>query len=75
MDDYQTIMTACDSLPENSNILFDNKTYLISHTPIIEKSFQQNKMKKKNYFYISWLQHFYQCSKCGYWQYHSGSKS
>lgn len=39
MDDYQTIIAACDSLPENSNIVFDNKTYLISHTPIIEKSF------------------------------------
>ncbi len=40
MDDYQTIKAACDSLPENSKIVFDNKTYVISHTPIIEKSFE-----------------------------------
>jgi hypothetical protein len=38
MDDYQTIMAACNSLPENSNLVFDNKTYIIGHTPIIHKS-------------------------------------
>jgi hypothetical protein len=39
MDDYQTIMAACDSLPENSTIVFDPKMYVISHTPIILKTF------------------------------------
>jgi len=38
MDDYQTIKAVCDSVPENSNIFFGNKTYTLSHTPIIEKS-------------------------------------
>ena len=40
MDDYQTIIAACDSLPENSKIQFASKTYLLSHTPIIQKSFK-----------------------------------
>ncbi len=40
MDDYQTIMAACDSLPANSKVIFAAKTYTISHTPIIEKSLQ-----------------------------------
>ncbi len=39
MDDYETIVAACDSLPENSDIGFDSKTYILSHTPIIQKSF------------------------------------
>ena len=38
MDDYQTIVAAQDSLPENSKIMFSAKTYVFSHTPIIQKS-------------------------------------
>ena len=39
MDDYQTIMTALDSIPENSKIMFSDKTYVLSHTVIVEKTF------------------------------------
>lgn len=39
MDDYQTLMAACDSLPEYSTIVFGPKTYIFSHTPIILKTF------------------------------------
>ncbi len=39
MDDYQTIMAALDSIPENSKIMFSSKTYIFSHTPIVEKNF------------------------------------
>ena len=40
MDDYQTLKAAVDSLPENSKIVFDNKTYIFTHTIIVQKSFQ-----------------------------------
>lgn len=39
MDDYQTLIAACDSLPENATIIFDPKIYIFSHTPIILKTF------------------------------------
>ena len=39
MDDYQTIMAALDSVPEFSKIIFSPKTYIFSHTPIVEKVF------------------------------------
>ncbi len=37
MNDYQTLMAAVDSLPENSTVRFDPKTYIFNHTPIINK--------------------------------------
>lgn len=39
MDDYQTIKAALDSIPENSKIMFSPKTYVFSHTPVVEKAF------------------------------------
>ena len=38
MDDYQTIMAAYNAAPDHSALQFANKTYILSHTPIIEKS-------------------------------------
>ncbi len=38
MDDYQTIIAASDSLPENSTIAFAPKTYILTHTPILLKT-------------------------------------
>lgn len=40
MDDYQTIVTALDSIPENSKIMLSAKTYVLSHTIIVEKAFR-----------------------------------
>ncbi len=38
MTDYETIMAACDSVPNYSNLIFTNKTYIFNHTPIIYKA-------------------------------------
>lgn len=40
MDDYQTVMATLDSVPENSKIMFSAKTYVFSHTVIVEKAFR-----------------------------------
>lgn len=39
MDDYQTIMTAYDSIPNNSYLQFANKTYTLTHTLITENTY------------------------------------
>ena len=38
MTDYETLMAACDSIPDYSNLIFTNKTYIFNHTPIIYKA-------------------------------------
>lgn len=38
MTDQETIQLACDSVPENSILVFDNKTYNIDHTTFVYKS-------------------------------------
>lgn len=38
MTDWETIQSACDSVPENSTLIFDNKTYDITHTVFVTKS-------------------------------------
>lgn len=38
MTDFETIQAACDSIPENATLNFDNKTYIIDHTVFVNKS-------------------------------------
>ncbi|MCZ2396325.1 MAG: hypothetical protein LC100_07240 [Chitinophagales bacterium] len=38
MTDYEAIQAACDLVPENSTLIFENKTYNIDHTVFVEKS-------------------------------------
>lgn len=38
MSDFETIQAACDSMPENATLNFDNKTYMIDHTVFVKKS-------------------------------------
>lgn len=38
MSDYETVMAACDSIRNYSNLKFANKTYVFNHTPLIFKS-------------------------------------
>lgn len=38
MDDYKTLIAALDSIPENSTLQFAPKTYIFTHTIIVEKS-------------------------------------
>lgn len=40
MSDYDLLQRMVDSLPENSLIVLDNRTYLIDHTVIVTKSHQ-----------------------------------
>ena len=42
MSDQEVIQAACDSVPENSILLFDNKTYNIDHTIFVYKSLKFN---------------------------------
>lgn len=42
MTDQQVIQAACDSVPENSTLIFENKTYLIDHTIFVYKSLNFN---------------------------------
>lgn len=38
MDDYETIMSALNTIPENASLQFANKIYTLSHTPFVMKT-------------------------------------